>query len=137
MNDLEALNGGRFEVHKNMDGLDVVSWDLYCLKREEVDDEQERQRIGCKMMHMLTGKEEYNRKMWSLGAQKVNQQKQEDAERRKQGLKTKGSKNPRKGLFKRPDKSDAQRKREARERKKREQEMLLEAGTAGVQETGD
>ena len=53
MNELEALNGGRFEVHKHIDGGDVVRWDLYCLKREEVEDEQERQRIGCRMMHML------------------------------------------------------------------------------------
>jgi hypothetical protein len=61
MNDLEALNGGRFEVHKHMDGRDVVRWDLYCLKREEVEDEQERQRIGCKMMVMLTGQKEFTR----------------------------------------------------------------------------
>jgi len=66
MNELEALNGGRFELHKHIDGRDAVRWDLYCLKREEVEDEQERQRIGCRMMHMLTGQREYITAMQSL-----------------------------------------------------------------------
>jgi hypothetical protein len=56
------------------------------------------------MMHMLTGKEDFIRRLNTLGGQKgMDKRWQEDAERRKQGLKTKGSKNPRKGFKRRPD----------------------------------
>ena len=75
-------------------------WDIYALKRREVEDGMEKVRIHNRMMYVLTGEQQYMAESLVAGAMATNQKRTEKRRKR------------RGGFHRRPDRSLNKRKKE-------------------------
>jgi len=86
-------------------------WDIYCIRRRQVESKLEEHYLFNKMMKMLTGDEKYGKDFKRIGGEKIGKSLTEATEKRKQGKRVKANRNKRRGFFKRPDKSFTQKRR--------------------------
>ena len=86
-------------------------WDIYYLEKRQAIDDLDALIVSNRMYSVLLGDEKYGKQSTAVGLDNFNQQKKEDAEKRKQGKKTPGAKNKRKGFHSRPDKSKTEKRR--------------------------